>query len=134
MFVQLATTAQRAAVYPLHAQLALIKTKLEGKVKMTVNHVPLVNKKLYFKHLWVYTNPLVFIECLYQAGSSSYLAKDSAIPVLLASTASHWFPVLCPAQQAMSVLGGVCMVNLFPAPEAPITQVRVSPPQVFFLQ
>lgn len=47
VFVQQATTVQRAAVYPHPAQLDLTRMRLEEKAKMTANLVLLVNKKLF---------------------------------------------------------------------------------------
>lgn len=45
VFVQLATTVQRAVVYPHPAQLGLTKMRLQESVKMTVNHALSVNKR-----------------------------------------------------------------------------------------
>lgn len=63
VFVQPVTTVQRAVAYPLLAQLAHSKTRLEEEVKRTVNHVLLVNMKLCYMYLNLYcTNSLNLFE------------------------------------------------------------------------
>lgn len=133
VFVQQATTVQRAAVCPHPAQPAPTRMRLEEKTKITASHARLVNKKLCCMNLTLFLKTSSLFVCLCQAGSRSYQARESVIHVLLGSTARPWVPAppaLCPAQQATSVLRGVLTVSLSPAPKAPTAPVGVSPPQV----
>lgn len=51
VFVQLVTTASRAALFPHRALLAFTKIRLEERVKTTVNRAPSVNEKWFNTNL-----------------------------------------------------------------------------------